>query len=870
MPLPDGTLFWGKYLSETEKSLSLLAHSLDVAIVFRALCDLDGIKRSLAGSTRTSLTRTHLDRLAVLAMLHDIGKANLGFQDKINPGCPKHIGHVKELAPLFSDEILSEEFMNSLPRGIGRWFSSTNSADSYFFAIFSHHGRPIRFLENRSGNYWRSRNEWWQPAQCRNPIQAIAEISLFAETAFPHAFVDSTSPLPEEPNFHHRFAGLVMLADWLGSHSHWFPVQRVSAEERLEHDLEIAPKLLRAIGMDVKHIRPVMKDIGPDFESRFGLSPLPLQKLLNKIDPATSDNHLLIAESETGSGKTEAALNWFCKLFIAGKVDSLYFALPTRVAARELYQRINNYISTWFPEPDFRPVTLLAVPGYTQVDGYTLRELIPDGEKANLWHEDRKTLELERCWAGARPKRFLAATVAIGTIDQALLSVVQTAHAHLRSVCLDRSLLVVDEVHASDLYMSRLLRSLLAHHLGAGGFAMLLSATLGSRALNEYIETTGSSSITPKLSSAVKLPYPSLTLSDGKMLGAAPGGNPKKIYFETYCWAFCPEKSVNNILVPALKAGARVIVIMNTVARAIALLRAVETDGAVDKTWFFRCEGQICAHHGRYAPADREILDKTVSTRLGKGSSPGPILLVGTQTLEQSLDIDADLIVTDLAPSDVLLQRAGRLHRHNRSRPAEYRKARCVVLVPDVSLESALQAKGEVAAPFKKMGYGSVYEDLRSLELTQRTLLRHPIIVTPDDNRFFVEQSTHPDALGSLTGEKWGKHGHLIHGKGLAKKITASTISHLFDQYFGDIEFVEAGRAVSTRLGIDRIHFSMGQEVLSPFGNKLTEMVIPGHMVPDEIEDDSIAIKDISNRVITLQYQERCYQYSRYGLEEIT
>ncbi len=83
------------------------------------------------------------------------------------------------------------------------------------------------------------------------------------------------------------------------------------------------------------------------------------------------------------------------------------------------------------------------------------------------------------------PKRFLAATVAVGTIDQALLSIVQTAHAHLRSVCLDRSLLVVDEVHASDLYMSRLLRSLLTHHLGVGGYAMLLSATLGSRALNE-------------------------------------------------------------------------------------------------------------------------------------------------------------------------------------------------------------------------------------------------------------------------------------------------------------------------------------------------------------------------------------------------
>lgn len=864
------SLFWGKYLPKTGESLPLLAHALDVAVVFRTLCDLDGIRRTLVSSTKTLLTDEHLDRLAVLAMLHDIGKLNLGFQDKILPGYPVRIGHIQELAPLFGDEKLCRSFLASLPREIETWFAGVDSADSYFFAIFSHHGRPVRFLESKSGNYWQARDKWWRPDSSRDPIQAIAEISSFAEKAFPRAFSTSTRPLPDEPSFHHRFAGLVMLADWLGSHNHWFPVREVAAEERLKRNLKVAPELLRVIGLDAKHFRPTLANVGDKFESQFGFSPLPLQKILDELDPCNPNTRLLVAESETGSGKTEAALNWFCKLFIAGKVDSLYFALPTRVAAMELYRRINKYICSWFPDPDCRPVTLLAVPGYAQVDGYSVKELIPDGEEANLWQEDQETLNLERHWAGARPKRFLAATIAVGTIDQALLSIVQTAHAHLRSVCLDRSLLVVDEVHASDLYMSRLLRFLLTHHLGVGGCAMLLSATLGSRALNEYIQITKSDSMLPDLPTATKAPYPSLTLSNGQIVATASTKRTKKVYFDIRQCAFCPEETVDQVLAPALKAGARVLVVMNTVARAVTMLRAVEANRAIELAWLFKCRGQICPHHGRFAPADREILDATVSARLGKGSLPGPVLLVGTQTLEQSLDIDTDLLVTDLAPSDVLLQRVGRLHRHNCLRPEGYTEARCVVLVPDQPLETALETRGEVADTFKRLGYGSVYEDLRSLELTYRSLKVHPWIVVPDDNRFLVEQATHPEALSSLAGEHWLEHSNLIHGKGLAKKIVASTISNLFDEYFGEIEFVEAGRAVATRLGIDQLHLSLDRKVMSPFGKTLAEMVIPGHMAPNRLDDGLITVEDEAGGAIILRCEGRRYQYSRYGLEEIS
>ena len=244
-----------------------------------------------------------------------------------------------------------------------------------------------------------------------------------------------------------------MLADWIGSHSHWFPIVDMTPTERLQHSRQMAPRALEAIGLDSAELKPVLKSVGANFQSRFSLRPLPLQQLTDRLDPDDPKTRLIVLESETGSGKTEAALNWFARLFSAGKVDSLYFALPTRVAAREMYGRVNSWVEE---VRSFSPNSS----GYAQIDGHPAQRALPEQHEANIWEDDEQVRRLERQWAAAGPKRFLAASVAVGTIDQALLSVVQTNHAHLRSVCLDRSLLVVDEVHASDVYMSHLLRFL--------------------------------------------------------------------------------------------------------------------------------------------------------------------------------------------------------------------------------------------------------------------------------------------------------------------------------------------------------------------------------------------------------------------------
>ncbi|MGI5873019.1 MAG: CRISPR-associated helicase/endonuclease Cas3, partial [Bacillota bacterium] len=236
------------------------------------------------------------------------------------------------------------------------------------------------------------------------------------------------------------------------------------------------------------------------------------------------------------------------------------------------------------------------------------------------------------------------------------------------------------------------------------------------------------------------------------------------------------------------------------------------------------------------------------------------------QTLEQSLDIDADLMITDLAPADVLLQRVGRLHRHDRLRPEGFRTPRCLVLVPNGELEEALDKRGHVTGAYKKIGYGSVYEDLRTLELTRQVLTERPEVHIPQDNRLLVEMATHPQRLEALIDGYWSKHREIIDGGDLARAIAAGYATAVYNQYFGECQFNELGGKVAVRLGADSLELKLDHPVKSPFGQTLHSLVIPGHMAPDG-PAEVISVQDEKNGITILKCGERCYQYSRYGLE---
>ncbi|MEF3169274.1 MAG: CRISPR-associated helicase Cas3' [Deltaproteobacteria bacterium] len=859
--------FWGKLLQDksTGKVLSWLPlsdHCLDVAMVFRNLVELPGIRKNLEQAVGKPLSSTQCDRLAVIAFLHDLGKCNTGFQAKRDPMAHNTAGHVREVAPLFFEEKLAVNAYEALGlKDMTGWFAEEEDLQWMLLASVFHHGKPAFDWNAPESVDTKAMVRYWESAHGLDPFDGLRALGKTARSVFPEAFQKKSEAIKVNVALEHHFAGLVMLADWLGSHSEaFFPFEHEG--DRIEWSCQQAKKALAAVGLDVTQARSHIARRFPPFGAIFGIDaePRPLQSALASAELP----HLLVAESDTGSGKTEAALMHFLALFAAGLVDGLYFALPTRVAARELYGRVTAAMQRVFGE-DCPPV-LLAVPGYTHIDGEPTN-ILPS--ETRLCHEDDR-LRRERAWAAERPKRFLAAPIAVGTIDQALFSIIQVPHAHLRAACLDRSLLVIDEVHSSDVYMRYLARKLLDRHLKAGGRALLLSATLGSAARAEYLSPGGRAPTPEPFEDAAKQPYPALSAPIGPLRALSdPHGYVKRVKLDPQDCLQAPEALLPRLR-EAMIQGQRVLVVMNTVSRAIKFTRLVDSDAEL-APFLFTVADHRCPHHGRFARPDRELLDKAVSDRLGKGSPAGALLLIGTQTLEQSLDIDSDWLISDLCPIDVLLQRIGRLHRHDRGpRPTPV----CTVLLPEEKDFSVyLDRSGEISnkAP---SGFGSVYEDLRILQLTRDIVAESPEIEIPRDNRQLVETATHPERLATLKGEAWKRHFQHIEGICGAQQLAAHS-AVIPNKHFGDFMFNVEGH-LATRLGLnDRCLFLVGARctvpLLSPFNQSIKEIHLPGHLAQGlDAEQAFLVCKKGDALIIQADpLGQFIYQYTRFGLERI-
>jgi len=844
MSSPPGLQFWGK-CSPDGRRHPLVDHCLDVALVFRRLLDIERLARLGINDPRVK------DRLAVVAFLHDIGKCNRGFQAKADPQAKDTAGHVLEAVALLHE--LHDEWppaWRELLVEICGWFTATEEAASaMLLAAISHHGRPVSLNDyNAAGGRLAG---LWRPAGDVTPMQGVEALARAVRRLFPAAFDHDAPALDATPALQQRFAGLVMLADWIGSDTQFFPYRASADEDRATLARAAAERALTTIGLlppSTRHLK--------GFRETFGFEPTPLQATLAQTLQANEHSRLLLVESDTGSGKTEAALAWFFRLYAEQQVDGLYFALPTRVAARELYGRVLHAVEAAF-EPDTRPgPVLLAVPGYAKADG---QPVLPD-PAGTLWDDSPRDRQREQLWSAERPKRFLAAPIGVGSIDQALLSVLQVKHSLLRSVCLDRHLLVVDEVHASDTYMREVLRILIEGHLRRGGWVLLLSATLGESAAAAFFQRPAL-----PLPQAVARPYPALsTLADTR---AVPVARPSKQVEVTLSPTLTDDAALLPALAEALQQGARVLVVCNTVARANALMRRIEEHLAATVPELlpalFAVEGTRCPHHGRFTREDRERLDAQVSAALGKGSPDGPLLLIGTQTLEQSLDIDADWLVTDLAPMDVLLQRFGRLHRHARSaRPQAHALPRACVRVPSAPLASFLRQDGTLCGP---AGLGSVYDDGRVLQRTLEELANHPQLRLPDDNRLLIEATTHTDAWAQLPSE-WMPHVRWLEGSRLTE-LRAAFAAVLKDEPFGDLHYPDKSERVVTRLGRPTADVPLMTPCRSPFGTPIARVQVPAHWLPEGDLPQVIAAEPTPEG-FRFSLGTQNFRYTRFGLEK--
>lgn len=841
----------------------LVAHSADVAAVLEMLLRHTRLGLRMARLMgQDTLSEEQIQRFCALAALHDAGKANPWFQNRaFDPEDrsfdPKRTGdHVTPMVNMLH----SEARWNALSSAMNLdamypWFGSQWDTMDWLRVTWSHHGRPVE-PEDGPKNIW--------PGET---LQRLSAVASWAREWYPDAF-EKKAPALRSEQVQHLFNGALTLADWIGSDTDFF---------------ELSPGLTApSDAIDTARCRAwdALQNLGlilsRDVDSALlnildGYSPYQIQEDIQALS-ASSEGTLTVLESATGSGKTEGALGRYAHLLEDGLVDSMYFAVPTRAAAKQLYKRIKKARNRIFGTKE--PRVHLAVPGY----------LSAGDEEGTRFNQRSENMEPQG-WAAESSKRYTASPIAVGTIDQVLLATLRNSHAHLRLAGLARSFLVVDEVHASSVYMNELLQNVLSVHQKMGGHTLLMSATLGSKARADF---TGED--VPDFEEAKKQSYPRLSHVNGSTLEEpkrpdAPGGNDKDVSIELEGWMRQPE-AIARRAEQAAAEGAHVLVIRNTVKACQRLFEEI------DKRYALRVEhdaGEVATpHHSRYCAADRKRLDDHIETVYGKHEieengekqivrpTDGHVITVATQTVEQSLDIDADLLITDLCPMDVLLQRIGRLHRHDREgrRSEAHTNPHCLVLTPAVrDLTAAIDSDSGKGYPGP--GLGSVYGDLCIIEATWRALAkRHEVggtLSIPDDNRTLVEEATHPDVIRDIASDNsWQKHAQAV--SEMAREETADARNNVidFDDWFTSDNNQFSRERLKTRLGDEGIVVALPDEMKTPLGNMVEELTLSPYFFErgNRPENGEAASVESTGEGFQFTFADETFTYTALGIQK--
>lgn len=594
-------------------------------------------------------------------------------------------------------------------------------------------------------------------------------------------------------------AGIITLADWLGSDEHYFSFE--------SHPLPLKEYWMLACGKasyalsQLPTASSVCRYAGSQTLFPFIQTLTPLQKSATTVDLEHTGPQLLICEDVTGAGKTEAALILTHRLMSANKGKGLYVGLPTMATANAMYHRLGKAYRALFTS-DSRPSLVLAHGGRHMSAAFSDSVWRP-GEEAQYRDYDRNDASASgECheWFADSGKKALLAEVGVGTLDQLLMAVMPFRHQSLRLVGMRNKILLLDEVHAYDSYMVRLLEGLLRFHAASGGSAIILSATLPAtlreKLLTAFSQGAGFNHSPPVADAG----YPWLThLSSAGLQEQLLETRAEVHRCVSINWLNSAEHAF-EIIDEAVKAERCICWVRNTVDDALKAFQQLIQQGAIPAQ-------DILLFHSRFAFEDRMAIEEQTLEWFGKGSSAAVRrgkVLIATQVIEQSLDLDLDCMISDLAPVDLLIQRAGRLQRHIRDKsgnvkstlPDERHSPTLHVLAPDWQENAEPGWLGE-----ELKGTGYVYPDHARLWLTQALLRKYGQIRMPEDARALVDGVYEPDiaapaGLETISDDVYAAElsQRAVAAQNLLQRDTG------YDRESSDF-FWEEGREFSTRLG---------------------------------------------------------------------
>lgn len=656
--------------------LPLWIHSRDTAEIMRRLAMnwLSNGARGALGLEEAALSKTAY----FLGAVHDMGKATVLFQSTITQRLPEARERLAQHCSIPS--VFAYPRATPHARASEAILLKLSCPKGLASVVGAHHGKP---QENRADEYIDENIEVYKNNYYEKDEKGLW-LSLWQEMldqclkGAGFASIEELPALtvPQEL----LLTGMLIMADWIASNTRFFPL--LSAEDLGSEALY--PKRVEDGWKKIKlpdpwepsFYSPIDKD---SFRTRFGFSPNEVQQDVLDVAASMEAPGLLIVEAQMGVGKTEAALaaaETFVRKWGAG---GLFFGLPTQATANGIFGRLTAWAQS---QSEDTAHSIRLAHGMAELNE-EYRELFP-GRAFTEEDAPEEGVYVHPWFQGG--KQALLADFVIGTVDQLLMIALRRKHLMLRHLGLAGKVVVIDEVHAYDAYMNTYLDRALSW-LGCYRVpVILLSATLPAQRRGELVAAyLGVKTVEQTLLSNRGYPLLTWTAEDTvQQRVAALPDEQRQVKIQT-----ASEDTLPGLLEETMAEGGCAGIIVNTVKKAQAIAAQLRES-------MKGC--QVILFHAQFLMPDRAEKERLLLERLGKSSTPAQrdkLIVVGTQVLEQSLDIDFDFLVTELCPMDLLLQRIGREHRHaarDCQRPAPLRKARCVVLIPEEGFDEGSKA----------------------------------------------------------------------------------------------------------------------------------------------------------------------------------
>ena len=685
--------------------LPLWVHCFDTYNVMKYLLSQWRNNGALHAITKNQSEETMHNVALFLALFHDLGKASMAFQTRIADGCTElwmRLDTAGLTVPSISDTNL--RLSREVPHSVaGEIMLLMNRCPASLAAIVgAHHGKPWEkgpeikldieeYLENgKQAIYseldyglciWgdKKRRDVWLDAQ-----------KSFLEWAMGVLSLESLELLPEIGDFEAVIlSGFVVMADWLASNKNYFPLIPIdqlepeNLDERkanLEKKIKLPPSWHPSCNVDFRALSV----------ERFGFLPNEVQAATIKAVLDSLEPGLIILEAPMGIGKTEAAL-LAAEEYNSVRVGGVLFALPTQATANGIFPRVLDWGNR---QTDQNTLSIRLAHGMAMMNE-EYASLIEHGKHAECTVDDYENnrLVVHDFFQGS--KQALLADFVVSTVDQVLLASLKQKHFMLRHLGLSGKVVIIDECHAYDAYMNEYLERTLEWLGRYRTPVIMLSATLPYKRRAAFIDAyLGNWKNDGNDDWRNSKDYPLLTWTDEKQVRQKvipySGTRYDVAIVKMNAEPFSDEtREVLNILREQLCDGGCAAVILNTVKRAQKMAEVVGSAFP---------EKNVILLHSRFVVEDRLDAENSLISHMGKKSvkkDRDGYVVIGTQVIEQSLDFDADIMITDLCPMDLLLQRIGRLHRHtvhDENRPVLLKAAKCYVLGCGQTLDKGSEA----------------------------------------------------------------------------------------------------------------------------------------------------------------------------------